>query len=323
MAPVIRSMLTVDIVLSVHNGRRYIADQLRSLQAQTHEDWRLWVRDDGSADDTSAVVQAFADSDPRIRLHPLDGQQRGVSGGFSWLLMRLPPDSRYVACCDADDVWIPQRIEATLAALVEAEEESRGPVLVHTDLTVTDADMGVTNPSLWNHMGIQPEPTPLRRLLIQNVVTGPTILMNRELVDRVVPIEPEVTSHDWWIALVAAAVGRIVALRESTVLYRRHGENHTGAYPGGVSSLFRVFSEGFEVWKRTPHLRWLLAATAQHAELLRERVGEELSPEENRFLEAYAEIPRLGFLRRKLRVLRLRTLPEHGVARNVALLLRA
>ena len=67
-------MAAVHIVLSVYNGSRFIQEQIRSIQTQTHEGWRLWVRDDGSTDGTGALVEELAVATSRICLHPRDGE---------------------------------------------------------------------------------------------------------------------------------------------------------------------------------------------------------------------------------------------------------
>lgn len=316
-------MTTVHIVLSVFNGRRFIAEQIRSIQAQTHEDWRLWVRDDGSTDDTGALVHELAREDQRIRLHPRDEDQRGVSGGFSWLLEALPDESTTVACCDGDDVWLPEKLRISLEALARAESDQAGPVLVHTDLSVVDSELNDMGTSLWAHLGMDPEPADLRRLLVENVATGPTLLFNRALLERVLPIPSEVPHHDWWIALVATLFGRIVALPRPTVLYRRHDANHTGGFSPGETRSGRRFRRVAGTFGQTSHLRDWIAKGAQQAEILLDRYREELSSDEAMLLANYAEIPRLGMFRRKLRVLRHRALPAHGLVRNLALLMRA
>ena len=147
--------------------------------------------------------------------------------------------------------------------------------------------------------------------------------MNRDLLERVCPIPDIVPHHDWWITLVAAAFGRIIALPEATVLYRRHSENHTGEYTKMRNGL------GQWTWKilgalgRTSELRRWLAASAKQAEIFLDRFEGELSSEEQVMLKEYSEIPRLGLFKRKLRVFRLRALPAHGIVRNLGLLLRA
>src|SRR5215475_14563150 len=61
-----RTRVNVDVVCSVYNGARFLPEFLRSLEAQTHADWRLWVRDDGSRDDSVGVVRRQAASDQRV-----------------------------------------------------------------------------------------------------------------------------------------------------------------------------------------------------------------------------------------------------------------
>ena len=315
-------MLAAHIVLSVYNGSRFVSEQIQSIQDQTFRDWRLWIRDDGSTDRTFSVLEEITASDSRIFLHSPDGRQLGVSGGFSWLLERLPDDARHVFCCDADDVWLPKKIEQSRTALLTAEAMGSGPILVHTDLWVTDSKLRTIDQSLWHYLKISPEPVTLQRLLVENVATGPTILMNRDLLEKACPIPDNVPHHDWWITLVAAAFGRVVALPEATVVYRRHSGNHTGEYTkmtGGIRHWVRkvVGAPG-----RTGELRRWLTASARQAEIFLNRFEDELPQEAQVMLQQCSEIPRLGLFKRKLRVLRLRALPGHGMARKLGLLLR-
>jgi hypothetical protein len=111
----------------------------------------------------------------------------------------------------------------------EAEADPGTAVLVHTDLTVVDEQLGVIDESLWKYQGIQPELDSLERLLIQNCVTGCTAMINRSLREKADPIPPEAVMHDWWLTLVASCFGRIVCLPIPTLLYRQHGRNDTGA----------------------------------------------------------------------------------------------
>ena len=316
-------MSGVHIVLSVYNSSQFIAEQIQSIQDQTFRDWRLWIRDDGSTDRTFSVLEEIVTSDPRIFLYPRDNRQLGASAGFSWLLERIPDDATQVFCCDADDVWLPEKIELSRTAMLQAETGDSGPILVHTDLRVTDSKLQTLDQSLWHYLGISPEPVTLQRLLVENVATGPTILMNRDLLEKVCPIPDKVPYQDWWITLVAASFGRVVALPEATVLYRRHSENLTGEYTKGTGILGNWVRSVASAPRRTGELRRWLVASAQQAEIFLDRFQDELSREAQDMLREYSEIPRLGFFERKLRVLRLRALPSHGIVRNLSLLLRA
>ena len=147
--------------------------------------------------------------------------------------------------------------------------------------------------------------------------------MNRDLIEKVCPIPDSVPHHDWWITLVAAAFGRIVALPEATVLYRRHSENHTGEYTKMRNGLRQWTWRILGSLGRTDELRQWLTASAKQAEMFLYRFESDLPREAQVMLKEYAEIPRLGLFKRKLRVLRLQALPKHGIIRKLGLLLRA
>ena len=156
-----------------------------------------------------------------------------------------------------------------------------------------------------------------------NVVTGPTILMNRELLEEVIPVPEEAVHQDWWIALVAAVVGRTVGLPEATVLYRRHGSNTTHELPDlrrrPVADLVR---RAAAVPSRTPALRAWIRASSRQAGALLERFGHRLPPATARALEEMGTLHTCGFLERKGRLLRHYALPQRGLLRNLGLVLR-
>lgn len=314
--------LTVEIVLCVYNGERFIAEQIRSIQGQTHQEWRLWIRDDGSSDDSLKVARQMAGKDERIHAFPCDAQRLGAGPGFGWLLEHLPGEARYVFFSDADDVWLPEKIERSLTAMFRAEAQP-GPVLVHTDLVVTDERLQTLRGSLWSHLRITPEPVSLCRLLAHNVVTGPTMLINRPLLDLARPIPEGAAYQDTWIALVAAAFGRTVALYEPTVLYRRHESSSTGRDRGRSRNLPRTAGTAIRTGGRSEEIRRWIKTTARQAEAFLLQYGPLLSEEDRRLLREYSEIPGLGFLPRKLSVLRNRSLGAQGLARHAAFLIGA
>lgn len=310
----------VDIICSVLNGERFLPEFLASIEAQSYRNWRLWLRDDGSADGTAALFRAAAARDARIRILHIGGPRLGPSQSFGRALEDVPADAAYVMTADADDVWLPHKIALTLERMMATEraEGSAMPVLVHTDLTVVDVDLRERHPSFWRYAGLRPEPPSLRRIVVRNVATGPTVMLNAALRKRIGATPVEATHHDWWYALVAAAVGRIVAVHESTVLYRQHGANDVGAQPRGrigLAGVPRAVRRGFE---HRAQFRLWIAKQAGQARALLERYGEELDGPERKFLLDYSRIPERGFFRRKLDVLRMRALPEYGVLHAIA-----
>ena len=89
---------------------------------------------------------------------------------------------------------------------------------------------------------------PLRRLLVQNFVTGCTTVINRPLLRAAVPL-PLVVMHDWWLALCAGALGQLLYLAEPTVLYRQHARNTLGA-PGWRRLISESLRRPVELWWR-------------------------------------------------------------------------
>lgn len=236
----------LDILLSTFNGEAFLHEQIDSLLSQEFENWRLCIRDDASTDGTSDIIDSYVKLHPDkiIRVNDTLGNV-GASQSFSVLISRS--NAMYVALCDQDDVWLSNKLTLQMNKIL-AEESRLGagfPLLVNTDLQVTDRALNVLASSLWKYQKINPaKMCSLRYILVQNHVTGCTILMNRALIKFLLPISGNAIMHDWWIALVASAKGRIVSLGEATVLYRQHGLNDIGAKQWNLTFIMKGFFSG-------------------------------------------------------------------------------
>lgn len=309
--------VSVEVALATYNSARFLAELLDSLFAQTNQDFTLLVADDGSADDTMGILDRYSRANPgRIRIVACGRQAHGPAGNFGRLLDSATAD--YVLLCDHDDVWLPDKIGETLAHLrkLEAAGPPGTPILVHTDLRLVDADLEVISPSFFEFSKLQPHLNDVRRLLLSNVATGCTMVINRALYERARPVPPEAVMHDHWLALVASAVGEIGCMREATILYRLHGGNTIGVRPPGAASTFeRVYQTLFS----RERYRAILRYSSQAAALLA-RVGGEMKPSERRAAEALAAMPATSPWRR-YRMLRRNGLRLPGSVRDVALLI--
>jgi glycosyltransferase involved in cell wall biosynthesis len=317
--------MRVEIVCATFNGVSFVRDFLRSVEGQSHADWRLWIRDDGSSDETVEIVRERCTRDRRVKLLSVANANDGLGAArsFAWLLERLPDDAGDVMFADQDDVWRPDKIARTLTAMRVAESKfgERVPLLVHTDLTVTDAALRELHPSFWTYSRIRPEPVSLRRVIGHNVATGSTIMMNRALVRRVGVPPADVAMHDWWCVCVAAAFGHVVALHESTILYRQHTTNAVGARDKQLT-LRRLPGAILARRNTTAAFRRDLDTTARQAHEFLARYGSDLCDADRRFLAAYARIPTRAFVRRKIDLLRFRIHPDHGMLHALGVLLR-
>jgi rhamnosyltransferase len=255
------------VVLSAYNGARYIAEQIESIQAQTLTDWSLLLRDDGSTDDTVRIVEDFALRDGRIRCCRDRRGNLGPPASFGLLLEQaFAGGASYVALSDQDDVWMADKLERQMRLLAghEATAGPDHPILVHSDLAVVQDDLRPLHSSFLRHHRLDPTRGDLlRRLLVQNFVTGCTAVLNRPLLRAVLPI-PRVVMHDWWLAQCAAALGSLVFLPETTVRYRQHGANAIGGR--GATRLFLdACRHPRDWWVRGQ--RNLMAAGSQACEL--------------------------------------------------------
>ncbi|MFB3042511.1 MAG: glycosyltransferase family 2 protein [Candidatus Poribacteria bacterium] len=242
------AMDQIDIHLATYNGAAFLNQQLGTVENQTHRNWRLVIRDDGSTDKTPEIIEAFRARHPEkiVVLRDEDGNL-GLVQNFSRLMEHA--GAGYVAFCDQDDIWKPEKLELSLQKMrdMEAEHGADKPLLVFTDLTVVDEDLRNIHPSFWCYQGVRPDQcNTLGKVLFQNVVTGCTALMNRPLVEKSMPIPGGAVVHDWWVALVAVAFGAAGYIAQPTVLYRQHRKNILGARDVHV---FNLPARGSLLWR--------------------------------------------------------------------------
>lgn len=311
---------TVDILLATYNGEAFLAEQIESVLAQGFADWRLLVRDDGSSDGSVAIVRQYISQHPeRILLIEDQDAGLGAAGNFA----RLMEHSRapYVMLCDQDDVWLSGKIERMLVAIrkLEAEFTAELPLLVYSDLTVVDSELKTIQPSFWRYMLADPvSGNSVNRLMGQNVVTGCASICNRRLIELTLPIPAEALMHDWWMALVAASMGRLRCLPEATVLYRQHGTNTLGAKDLGVMSILR--RAAVSPVQAGANTRKVLRLTQSQAAALLERLGDRMESSMQRVVESYAVLSGTGFLTRRLNALKFGFLPS-GMLRKLIFLM--
>lgn len=242
----------IDILLSTYNGEQYVAEQLDSLLAQSYGDFNIIVRDDCSRDKTVEIVGSYASLHPdKIKL--IRGEKNlGYIKSFEQLLTVSTAD--YYMFCDQDDVWLPDKIALSFKRLneLEAVHGKDTPILVHTDLTVTDTDLNTTHKSFVDYSGfnIPLLESDIHFLGLCNTVTGCTTLFNRALKEKALPFNT-LTYHDAWLAICAKKYGVLSFIPQQTILYRQHDNNSLGALDGSFSLKDKLRSLGVTIRKIT------------------------------------------------------------------------
>lgn len=258
----------ISVIMATYNGAALLPETLASLQAQTFADWELVAVDDGSRDDTVAVLRGLGD--PRIRVI-----ESAVNGGPVVARNRAFAEARgrYIAGLDQDDLSLPERFARQVAWL----EAHPGTVLVST---ATDCLMGgKVRAGQW--------PRPLSSglidwlMLVQNPLVWSSVLFRADAARQLVPFErPEcryVEDFDLYHRL--RAFGRIDQVDTVLTHYRIHA--------GGASQVFNG--------TMTAHAETLLRA--RHAAMLGD-AAPDIAPLLVRYVMAKAPIGDRGELRR-------------------------
>ncbi len=253
----------VAILLSTFNGAAFLQAQLDSFLAQEGVAWTLFWRDDGSSDDTVAVMRRFEAGQGAGRcVHVQAGPHLGVTPSYMALLRAAVAAGHApatVAFSDQDDVWLPRKLARGLDQL----GPNPAPALYCSRQVLVDGSLRPVGGS--ERVFVPPGLGPA---LTQNIATGCTIMLNPAAAALVAgSTPPPPTLHDWWSYLVvAAAGGRIIADPEATVLYRQHGGNAVGAPPLKRQRAMAALRRGPGVFMAV--LRAHVAALQAHPALL-------------------------------------------------------
>jgi glycosyltransferase involved in cell wall biosynthesis len=303
------------ILLSTYNGSKYLPEFLYSLKMQTFQNWKLLIRDDGSIDDTAVIIQNFSLKYPNQVEITSNNGNIGAKASFSELIKIALKNSAwdYLMFADQDDVWMSDKIVRTRAKMesIIKEYTNEVPLLVHTDLQVVDSSLHVLSESFWTYQGVDPTRDGIQNQIIQNIVTGCTMMINRPLAQLAFPIPDEAIMHDWWISLVASAFGHIGVVSESTILYRQHNANDTGAKKFGWRHILERF-----------HSRPTLDKYFIQAKAFFDCYGDQLNPSQQKMFKDLTEWEKVGFWKRRWLIIRY-GLWKKGVIRNIGLMVFA
>ena len=291
--------MKVNILMSTYNGQQFLAEQIRSIQDQSYTDWTLFIRDDGSSDNTKEILKDFEHQDSRIHLIDSDKSDNlGVIKSFHKLVNHDRAD--YYFFSDQDDVWLPNKLELSLK---EAQNYLADlPLMVYMDLKVVNQDLEIMTESMVKSQSHHAN-TELVQELTENTVTGGVAMINHALAEMWQETD-DILMHDWYLALLASAFGNLVFIDQPGELYRQHSDNVLGA---------RTLSKRFKKWIR-PHILfavyWDLIKNSQKQ--ARHLLQMPLSQSNRELIEAFVTIMDKSMLER-FRILR-----KYGLRKNKA-----
>ncbi len=286
----------VTVILCSYNGAQYIKEQVDSILGQLPSGSFLRVYDDASTDGTADILESCRRSFPDRFAYTVRTEPTGSAARNFLTAMREAPDSDYYMLSDQDDVWHEDKLSRLLTEirLREKKEGARTPLLVHSDAAVVDTDRRLIHPSFIRFEGLSPERTDLNHQLIQNQVTGGACIFNRALMALVrgTAFPERARVHDHWLAILAAAFGRIFFVPEALYDYRQHPGNQIGAKKASfLGETLRRLGLGRESKAEIDAVTRaeFLGIYAQGEEFLR-LFGDRLSPQQRRAVEAFTRL---------------------------------
>lgn len=309
--------MMTEVLLATHNGEKYLREQLDSLLNQSEQDFKILARDDGSTDDTLKILSDYETRFPqKIKIIKDDKNCGGAAQNFMELTMHASAD--YVMFSDQDDVWCADKIKISLESMKKAEEVygKNMPVLVFTKYVPVDQNLNeikrwhkwerdrkctekqvvnqaeiYTGNNAESHVKNRSENyngningnLAFNRLLVQNYVSGCLIMMNKSLYTKLGNYDDSIIMHDWWAALVASAIGKIVFSDTVTMLYRQHTDNTLGD----------IDTKSFSyMWRRLgdPNTKTKKYLYKKQAELLCSRFADELPQESQKIVTDFLAV---------------------------------
>jgi len=270
--------MKLTVLLSTYNGEKYLKEQLDSLLAQTLRPDRILIRDDGSRDDTVAILEEYCSEYPFMEYYC--GRNLGPAKSF-WELIEKAEGSDYYALCDQDDVWFKDKLETAVKTL--EQEDNSIPLLYCSRYTLTDQDLNPIDSDVSDLYNFSDFP----HSLIYHTAPGCTFVFNEAARKQILKYDVNreyCVIHDAIIHKVVTLFGKMILDRSPHMYYRQHGDNQIGMSANKAKVFFgrvRRFVNG--------SIRNYRSKTAQS--LLRV-YGGECDPKKKELLEIVADYAR-------------------------------
>ena len=309
----------IAIIMGTYNGEKYIKEQIGSILAQDYKEWKLFIFDDGSRDDTEAIVNEYIKIYPGKIYFYKNKDNYGPAGNFfngiKEAAVMLAPDAEYFCFSDQDDVWVEDKLSRSLVKIMQIEDGE--PALVFSDVAITDKNLTITADSYFEAEKVDKTKISLNYLLMENKLIGGTVMVNRALVNLELKAEEtglipykKAKMHDWWFGLLAAAFGNIGYVEGFTEYYRQHGNNVVGGESFNSYLKARI--------SKIDEIRHRIDENISQGEEFLKYFGEMLAEPELSIVKEFVSLKTKRFLDKRVSIIKNRFL-KSGLIRNIAL----
>lgn len=224
--------MTVAVIMSTYNGEKYIREQIDSILSQQGVDVDLFIRDDGSKDDTVKIIREYETAHNNV--HAEVGNNLGFRQSFIQELIHVK-GYKFYAFSDQDDYW--EKDKLYQACLKLQEVDNKKPAVYYSNLNVSDEKLNI-----YRTTKLQNREKSLESLVMRRSIAGCTMVFNRYLWNKIA--EVRITDdmlkrgHDSFIlSLCYALGGSVICDSNAYIRYRQHTSNTSGASHGIVQRI--------------------------------------------------------------------------------------
>ena len=227
----------VSIIVPVYNVEKYIVETMSCVRSQTYQEWELLLVEDGSSDGTVEVIANYVEQtkDARIKLlkQPTNmGAARARNRGLT------EAQGRYIAYLDADDLWVPEKLEKELSFMQEKQAA----------FAFTGYEFADENGEGSGKVVRVPETLSYREALKNTTIFTTTVMFDTAKIPKDMLEMPIIKSEDtalWWKVLRNGYTA--YGLDENLVKYRRAGKSLSS---NKLEALRRIWN----LYRRAEHL---------------------------------------------------------------------
>lgn len=221
----------ISVCIATYNGEKYLRTQLESILSQLNNNDEVIVSDDGSNDNTFAIIKSFKDN--RIHYYVND-KKHGFVGNFENALNHAIGD--YIFLSDQDDIWLSDKVKTIL------------PLFNDYDLIVHDAEIvngdGISLNK--NYFSTLHRGQSFLRNLYKSRFLGCCMAFKKEVRDACLPFPDNIVAHDYWIGMFSLLKFKVGFIDDILLNYRRHGNNVSPSSEKSTYSLFyKLFTKRF------------------------------------------------------------------------------
>lgn len=222
------------VLLSAYNGEKYIEQQIESLLKQKDVDISILIRDDGSKDNTVAILKKYEENS-KIKI--IYGQNVGFIKSF-YQLVKDSPQADYYAFCDQDDIWNEDKLKNSLE-FFDKESETL-PSMYFCSLKVMNIEKDkIYTPNSHKNFKLNNK-HPFAQSFYINMVYGCALVFNKIAKEFFLMMnDNQVKYHDWDMYMICAGCGKVFFDERPGLIYRQHRNNTIGFYKAGLRALKR------------------------------------------------------------------------------------